>query len=99
MAGQRPREEAEIVVVLTRDEGRCLYQVVAPTRETMDQGLERWMGVALDAFWRKASLDSLSRDGVSCVGVTSPIRGEICLFQLSFKQRRQQSAVAFLVEV
>lgn len=38
MAGQRPRVEAEIVVVLTRDEGRCLYQVVAPTRETDGAG-------------------------------------------------------------
>lgn len=38
MAGQRPREEAEIVVVLTRDDGRCLYQVVSPTRETDGAG-------------------------------------------------------------
>lgn len=87
MAGQRPRVEAEIVVVLTRDD---------ETR--MEQGLERCKGVALDAFWRKANLDSLSREGVSCVGVTSSIRGEISLCQLSFKQRRQQSAVGFLAE-
>lgn len=38
MAGQRPREEAEIVIILTRDDRRCLYQVVAPTRETDGSG-------------------------------------------------------------
>lgn len=39
--------------------------------------------MALDACWKKSKPGFLALRWMSCVGVTSPIHGDICFFQLS----------------